>query len=74
VSTQLAASGKVDTVSLRYTLCATDASAAPSRVLGTLTGTVRLPLVVYYHYTILLAGIGSGQRQLIAVTCIAEHA
>jgi len=29
-----------------------------------------------YHYLTLcsLLGIGSGQRQLIAVTCIAEHA
>jgi len=26
------------------------------------------------NYTMLLEGIGSGHRQLIAVTCIAEHA
>jgi len=34
------------------------------------------PFTVYQHlhHALFLLGIGSGQRQLIAVTCIAEHA
>jgi len=40
--------------------------------------TKRLLQQALYHipttYTMPLQGIGSGQRQLIAVTCIAEHA
>jgi len=50
-----------------------DASAASSRGLGTLTGSVRLHCTIQ-HYAPFLQGIGSGQRQLIDVTCIAEHA
>jgi len=50
-----------------YTNVPIHASAATSRVLGTPTH-AQLPTLRT------LIGIGSGHRQLIAVTCIAEHA
>jgi len=50
-----------------------DASAATAEVLGTLAH-AQLPILSNsLHYAHFL-GIGSGQRQLITVTCIAEHA
>jgi len=45
----------------------------PAEVLGTLTHAQLVVLYINLHYVPLL-GIGSGHRQLIAVTCIAEHA
>jgi len=45
----------------------------PAEVLGTPTH-AQLIRTILTTYTMLLQGIGSGQRQLIAVTCIAEHA
>jgi len=57
-----------------YTIRATRMPAQrQAEVLGTLT---HAQLHVLYKPTLcsFLQGIGSGQRQLIAVTCIAEHA
>jgi len=45
----------------------------PAEVLGTLTHAQLTVLYLNLHYAP-WQGIGSGQRQLIAVTCIAEHA
>jgi len=44
-----------------------------AEVLGTLTH-AQLPVVYNNLHYAPLVGIGSGHRQLIAVTCIAEHA
>jgi len=75
VSPGTAAGGKGSTEVLRTTTTAesadqaipNDASAAPSRG-------PRHTNACAANYTMLLLGIGSGHRQLIAVTCIAEHA
>jgi len=45
----------------------------PAEVLGTLTHAQLLTVYQPLHYAPLI-GIGSGHRQLIDVTCIAEHA
>jgi len=45
----------------------------PAEVLGTPTH-AQLPVLSPQLALCYLIGIGSGQRQLIAVTCIAEHA
>jgi len=46
----------------------------PAEVLGTLTHAQLYVLHPQLTLCTFLIGIGSGQRQLIAVTCIAEHA
>jgi len=69
----IAASGKAAPLQLRSTLLRMSMPAQrPAEVLGTPTH-AQLTICTNRHCAPLL-GIGSGHRQLIAVTCIAEHA
>jgi len=60
------------TPSIYYYLCTP--AQRPAEVLGTLTHAQLLRTIGSTDTMLLSQGIGSGQRQLIAVTCIAEHA
>jgi len=71
----IAAEGKLDTPNssaLLYHCHA--ASAAPSRGPRHTDACAAIRTVLTTYNMLLTIGIGSGQRQLIAVTCIAEHA
>jgi len=70
-----ATEGDGHTASLYYSQHLSMPAQRQAEVLGTLTGTVRLTYVLTNQSTLCsFVGIGSGHRQLIAVTCIAEHA
>jgi len=73
-SAGIAAEGKHDVVWLAlYYVRALPPAQRLAEVLGTRVACAAGYIVVNLHYAPLV-GIGSGQRQLIAVPCLAEHA
>jgi len=71
--TGIAAEGQVIGLASLYYNDPEQPAQRQAEVLGTLTH-AQLHVLVKQLTLLLLQGIGSGHRQLIAVTCIAEHA